>query len=100
MTLRARPGDRYSASPFAISGSPVALGLSHIRQPDVTTIRATRRVALEDILLADHTNSHQDSVVQVAPINGMDKRITDSAQPAGIHLEVTNTGVELILAES
>jgi len=76
LTLRARPGDRYSASPFAISGSPVALGLSHIRQPDVTTIRATRRVALEDILLADHTNSHQDSVVQMAPINVMDKRIT------------------------
>jgi len=62
----------------------------------VTTIRATRRVALEAILLADHTNFHQGSVVQVAPINVIDKLITDSALPASIRLDLTTMGVQLI----
>lgn len=53
-----------------------------------------------DSLLADHTKFGQESVVQVAPANVVNKLITDNALPASIRLDLTKLGIEVILAKT
>jgi DeoR family transcriptional regulator, fructose operon transcriptional repressor len=58
------------------------------------------RAAREVILLADHTKFGQESVVQVAPANVVNKLVTDNALPASIRLDLNKLGIEVIIART
>jgi DeoR/GlpR family transcriptional regulator of sugar metabolism len=85
---------------LATTGISLDFGLSHPNPAEVTMKQAMIRAAREVILLADHTKFDQESVVQVAPINVINKLITDNALPASIRLDLTQMGVEIILAKT
>ncbi len=85
---------------LAITGISLGFGLSHTNPAEVTMKQAMIRAAREIILLADHTKFGQESVMQVAPITMVDKIITDNALPASIRLDLTQMGVEIILAKT
>jgi len=85
---------------LAITGVSLDFGLSHTNLAEVTMKQAMIRAAREVILLADHTKFEEESVVQVAPINVVNKLVTDNALPASIRLDLTKRGVEIILAKT
>jgi DeoR family fructose operon transcriptional repressor len=61
--------------------------------------QAMVKAAREVILMADHTKFGQESVVQVAAANVVDKLITDNALPASARLEFATLGTEVIVAK-
>ena len=75
-------------------------GISHDRLAEVATKQAMVRVAREIILLADHTLFGQESVTQVAPLRVLSRVITDNALPATTRLELSKTGIEVIIART
>ena len=75
-------------------------GISHDRLAEVATKQAMIRVAREVILLADHTLFGQESVTQVAPLRVLSRVITDNALPATTRLELSKTGIEVIIART
>ncbi len=81
-----------------VSGIAFDFGLSHTNISEVTIKQAMIRSAKEVILLADHTCFNHESVIQVAPLNVVDKVITDDALPASIRLDLSKLGLQLILA--
>ena len=50
------------------------------------------------ILLADHTRFGQESVAQVAPLQVVNRLITDNALSAGTRLELSKSGIEVLIA--
>ncbi len=82
---------------LAITGISLDFGLSHTNPAEVAMKQAMIRAAREVILLADHTKFGQESVVQVAPANVVNKLITDNALPASTRLDLTKLGVEIII---
>ena len=85
---------------LAVTGISQDFGLFHPNLAEVTMKQAMIRAAREVILLADHTKFDQDSVIQVASINAVDKLVTDNALPASIRLDLTKLGVEILLAKT
>jgi DeoR/GlpR family transcriptional regulator of sugar metabolism len=83
---------------LTVSGIAFDFGLSHTNISEVTIKQAMIRSAKEVILLADHTCFSHESVIQVAPLNVVDKVITDDALPASVRLELSKLGLQLILA--
>jgi ribose transport system substrate-binding protein len=75
-------------------------GVSHDRLAEVATKQAMIRVAREVILLADHTLFGQESVTQVASLRVLSRVITDNALPATTRLELSKTGIEVIIART
>lgn len=84
---------------LAVNGVSLDFGLSHTNLAEVTVKQAMIRAAREVILLADHTKFEQESVVQIAPINVVNKLITDNALPASTRLDLTKLGIEIILTK-
>ncbi len=85
---------------LAADGVSLSFGLSHTHISEVTLKQAMLRAARQIILLADHTNFDQDSLVQIAPLTAVQKLITDDALPASMRLELTKTGIEILLASA
>jgi DeoR/GlpR family transcriptional regulator of sugar metabolism len=83
---------------LAVTGISLDFGLSHTNPAEVAMKQAMIRAAREVILLADHTRLGQESVVQVAPVNVVNKLITDNALPASTRLDLTKLGIEIIIA--
>ncbi|MFB0537787.1 MAG: substrate-binding domain-containing protein [Anaerolineae bacterium] len=83
---------------LAVTGISLNFGLSHTNPAEVAMKQAMIRAAREVILLADHTRFQQESVVQVAPANVVNKLITDNALPASTRLDLTKLGLEIIIA--
>lgn len=80
-------------------GLSLSFGLSHTNVSEVTIKQAMIRSAKEVILLADYTTFGEDSVVQVAPVSVIDKLITDDTLPASYRLELSRSGVKILLAK-
>lgn len=85
---------------LSADGVSLSFGLSHTHISEVTLKQAMLRAARQIILLADHTNFDQDSLVQIAPLTVVHKLITDDALPASMRLELTKTGIEILLASA
>lgn len=85
---------------LAAAGITPEFGVSHDRLAEVATKQAMIRVAREIILLADHTLFGQESVAQVAPLRVLSRVITDNALPATTRLELSKTGIEVIIART
>ena len=83
---------------LTVSGITFDFGLSHTNISEVTIKQAMIRSAKEVILLADHTCFSHESVIQVAPLNVVNKVITDDALPASVRLDLSKLGLQLILA--
>ena len=83
---------------LAVTGISLDFGLSHTNPAEVAMKQTMIRIAREVILLADHTKFGQESVVQVAPANVVNKLITDNALPASTRLDLTKLGVEIVIA--
>ena len=82
------------------SGITPAFGISHQDLSEVATKQAMVRAAREVILLADHTRFGLEAVAQVAPLSVVTRLITDNALPAGTRLELSKTGIEVIIART
>ena len=85
---------------LAVSGVSVGFGLSHTNPAEVAIKQAMIRAAREIILLADHTKFEQESVMQIAPLQVVNKLVTDDALPASTRLELAKLGIEVILARN
>ena len=85
---------------LAITGISLDFGLSHTNLAEVSMKQTMVRAAREVFLLADYTKFGQESVVQVAPVDVIDKLVTDNALPASVRLDLTKTGIEIILAKT
>jgi DeoR/GlpR family transcriptional regulator of sugar metabolism len=85
---------------LSADGVSLSFGLSHTHISEVTLKQAMLRAARQIILLADHTNFDQDSLVQIAPLTAVHKLITDDALPASMRLELTKAGIEILLASA
>jgi DeoR family transcriptional regulator, fructose operon transcriptional repressor len=85
---------------LAAAGVTPEFGISHDRLAEVATKQAMIRVAREVILLADHTLFGQESVTQVAPLRVLSRVISDNALPATTRLELSKTGIEVIIART
>jgi DeoR family fructose operon transcriptional repressor len=81
-----------------VSGVSYNFGLSHTDISEVTIQQAMIRSAREVILLADHTKFEQESFIQIAPINTVDKLITDSGMSAQDRLQFSAAGIETIIS--
>jgi ribose transport system substrate-binding protein len=82
------------------AGVTLNFGLSHTNISEVTIKQAMIRSAREVILLADTSCFGTDSVIQLAPLNTVQKLITDDALPASIRLDLNKLGIQIILATS
>lgn len=85
---------------LSASGVAPEFGISHDSLAEVATKQAMIRVAREVILLADHTRFGEESVTQVAPLRVLSRVITDNALPATTRLELSKTGIEVIIART
>ena len=85
---------------LAVSGVSIGFGLSHTNPAEVAIKQAMIRAAREIILLADHTKFEQESVMQIAPLQVVNKLVTDDALPASTRLELAKLGIEVILARN
>jgi DeoR family fructose operon transcriptional repressor len=85
---------------LSASGVTPEFGISHDSLPEVATKQAMIRTAREVILLADHTRFGEESVTQVAPLRVLSRVITDNALPATTRLELSKTGIEVIIART
>jgi len=73
-------------------------GLSHSNIDFVEVKKAMITSSKEIILLANHSKFKQEPSTKIAPISVVDKLITDNALPASIRLDLTQMGMEVILA--
>jgi DeoR family transcriptional regulator, fructose operon transcriptional repressor len=83
---------------LSVSGISLEFGLSHTNISEVTIKQAMIRSSREVILLADHTFFGEESVIQVAPTTVIHKLITDDALPASVRLELSQLGIQIMLA--
>jgi DeoR/GlpR family transcriptional regulator of sugar metabolism len=82
------------------TGITPGFGLSHGNLAEVATKQAMIRAAREVILLADHTKFGQEAVAPIAPLSAVSRLITDNALPPGTRLELSKSGIELIIART
>jgi DeoR/GlpR family transcriptional regulator of sugar metabolism len=85
---------------LTVSGVSLEFGLSHANISEITIKQAMIKSARQVILLADHTKFNQESFIQIAPIEVVDKLITDSNLPAHVRLQLNAAGIEVIVARS
>jgi len=85
---------------LTVTGISLAFGLSHTDIPEVTIKQAMLRSAREVILLADHACFDREATIQVAPLSAVHKLISDNGLPASWRLQLSQLGVQVILAPS
>jgi DeoR/GlpR family transcriptional regulator of sugar metabolism len=81
-----------------VSGITLDFGLSHHTISEVTIKQAMIRSAREIIVLADHTAFGAEVGIQIAPLKSVHKLITDNALPPGVRLDISKTGIQIVLA--
>jgi DeoR/GlpR family transcriptional regulator of sugar metabolism len=81
-----------------VSGITLGFGLSHHTISEVTMKQAMIRSAREVIVLADHSAFGLEVGIQIAPLKAVHKLITDNALPAGVRLDITKAGIQIVLA--
>ena len=97
LTLRELRADKLF---ITATGVTQGFGLSHTNLAEVAAKQAMIRAAREVILLADHTKFGQEAVAQVAPLNAITRLITDNALAAGTRLDLTQMGIEVVIARA
>jgi DeoR/GlpR family transcriptional regulator of sugar metabolism/ABC-type sugar transport system substrate-binding protein len=80
-----------------VSGITLDFGLYHHTISEVTIKQAMIRSAREVIVLADHTAFGAEVGIQVAPLEVAHKLITDDALPPSIRLDISKTGIQIML---
>ena len=80
-----------------VSGITLGFGLYHDTFSEVTIKQAMIRSAREVIVLADHTAFGAEVGIQVAPLDVVHKLITDDALPPSIRLDISKTGIQIML---
>lgn len=85
---------------LTVTGITLDFGLSHLNIAEVTMKQAMIRAAREVILLADHTVFGRESVMQIGPTTLVHKVITDNALPADHRLDLSQLGIEVIIAKT
>jgi DeoR family fructose operon transcriptional repressor len=80
-----------------VSGITLGFGLYHDTFSEVTIKQAMIRSAREVIVLADHTAFGAEVGIQVAPLEVAQKLITDDALPPSIRLDISKTGIQIVL---
>lgn len=80
-----------------VSGINLGFGLYHDTFSEVTIKQAMIRSAREVIVLADHTAFGAEVGIQVAPLDVAHKLITDDGLPPSIRLEISKTGIQIML---
>lgn len=80
-----------------VSGITLGFGMYHHTFSEVTIKQAMIRSAREVIVLADHTAFGAEVGIQVAPLEVAHKLITDDALPPSIRLDISKTGIQIIL---
>ena len=83
---------------LTVSGVSYDFGLSHTDISEVTIMQAMIRSARDVILLADHAKFEQESFIQIAPIEAVNKLITDSGLPANKRLQFNSEGIEVVIS--
>jgi DeoR/GlpR family transcriptional regulator of sugar metabolism len=81
-----------------VSGITLGFGLYHDTFSEVTIKQAMIRSAREVIVLADHTAFGNEVGIQFAPLDVAHKLITDDALPPSIRLDISKTGIQIVLA--
>ncbi len=81
-----------------VSGITLDFGLSHHTISEISMKQAMIRSAREVILLADHTSFGEEAGIQVAPLTVIHRLVTDDALPPSIRLNISKTGVQIMLA--
>ncbi len=81
-----------------VSGITLDFGLSHHTISEVTIKQAMIRSAREVIVLADHTVFGAEVGIQIAPLKSVHKFITDNALPPSVRLDISKTGIQIVLA--
>jgi DeoR/GlpR family transcriptional regulator of sugar metabolism len=81
-----------------VSGITLDFGLSHHTISEISMKQAMIRSAREVILLADHTSFGEEAGIQVAPLTVIHRLVTDDALPPSIRLNISETGVQIMLA--
>lgn len=82
---------------LTVSGISSDFGLFHTNISEVTIKQTMIKSAREVILLADFTKFDQESFIQIAPIQAVNKLITDSGLPAHKRLQFNKAGIEVII---
>jgi DeoR family transcriptional regulator, fructose operon transcriptional repressor len=80
-----------------VSGITPGFGLYHDTFSEVTIKQAMIRSARKVIVLADHTAFGAEVGIQVAPLEVAHTLITDDALPPSIRLDISKTGVQIML---
>jgi DeoR/GlpR family transcriptional regulator of sugar metabolism len=81
-----------------VSGITLGFGLSHHTISEVSIKQAMIRSVHEVIVLADHTVFGAEVGIQVAPLKAVHKLITDDALPPSTRLDISKTGIQVVLA--
>ncbi|MCJ7701900.1 MAG: hypothetical protein MUO62_09975, partial [Anaerolineales bacterium] len=83
---------------LTVSGISSDFGLFHTNISEVTIKQTMIKSAREVIMLADFTKFDQESFIQIAPIQAVNKLITDSGLPAHKRLQFNKAGIEVIIS--
>lgn len=78
-----------------VSGITIDFGLSHHTISEVTIKKAMIKSAREIILVADHSAFMADVGIQVAPLDVVNKLVTDDALPAAIRLNLSEKDIHI-----
>lgn len=83
---------------LTVTGVSVTFGLSHTNISEVTIKQTMVRSARRVVLLADHSMFETESTIQVTPFNVIQCLITDDALPASVRMQISQLGVQVIVA--
>lgn len=83
---------------LTVTGVSVTFGLSHTNISEVTIKQTMIKSARQVILLADHSMFESESTIQVAPLNVVHRLITDAALPASARVQISQMGIQVIVA--
>ena len=96
-TFQGLRADKVFAS---VTGLTEVFGLSGTNIPESTVKQAMINAAHEVYVLADSTKIGMESLVKIAPIDVIDRLITDSGINPHDRLSLTQRGIDVIIAES
>lgn len=83
---------------LSVTGVSVSFGLSHNNISEVTIKQTMIRSARRVVLLADHSMFENESTIQVAPLNVVHCLITDDALPASARVQISQIGIQVVVA--
>ena len=83
----------------SVTGLTRSFGLSGTNIPETTVKQAMIKAAREVYVLADSTKIGMESLVKIAPIDVVDRLITDAGINPHDHLALTQQHIEVIIAE-